>query len=131
METVAQLTTVPWRKISVWMLLFSITEFYFSPVEAEKYSQHGMIQTYFLFCLSDIPMSHHIWPRKIHSHDYMPTTFEKPCLLYTHTKKDYSKSECIFSLLYKEEKLPTLIEVNLYLTFSMENAHLNVVCWIN
>lgn len=58
----------------------------------------------------------------------MPTTFEKPCLLYTHTKKDYSKSECIFSLLYKEEKLPTLIEVNLYLTFSMENAHLNVVC---
>lgn len=60
----------------------------------------------------------------------------QPCLLdlknpvvctHTHKKKDYSHSESIFSLLYKKEKLPTLIKAILHLTFSMENVHLSVM----
>lgn len=52
-----------------------------------------------------------------------------PCLLYMknlicflYTSHDYSQTESIFSLLYKEEKPLSLMEVNLHVTFSMESA---------
>lgn len=52
---------------------------------------------------------------------------EKPYFFFLYTSHDYSQTEYIFSLLHKEEKLLSLMEVNLHLTFSMESAHLNVM----
>lgn len=51
----------------------------------------------------------------------------KSCICFPYTLHDYSQSEYIFRLLYKEEKLHRLMDVNLHSIFSMESAPLNVV----